>query len=250
VGYVRPRTVARERDRNDNPAVKSMRAIGLMLAMGACLLLVACDDGGKAGASGAGGRAGGGARGGAGGQAGGTDGGSPACSAASPCGGDIVGTWKVTESCLSASEDLSTVCAGVSADIQFTFSGTTTYSADGTYTSATSGGGLTTYHYPAACLTGGETCDQLGQVLMAVGMYSSVSCATDTAGVCNCAAVTASTSSNETGTYATSGSTLTLTHAGATSMAPYCVQGNALFEFEAPGDGGVTLTGSIELARQ
>jgi len=227
-----------------------MKLIGLVLVTGATLLLASCDDRGKAGGGGTGGRAGSGGRGGAGGQAGGTDGGSPACSAASPCGGDIVGTWTVTESCLSASEDLSSVCAGVSADIQFTFSGTTTYNADGTYTSATSGGGLTTYHYQTACVPGGDTCDQLGQVLMAIGMYSSASCATDAAGVCNCAEVTASTSSTETGTYATSGSSLTLTHAGATSTAPYCVQGNTLFEFNVPGDGGVTVTGSIELTRQ
>jgi hypothetical protein len=86
---------------------------------------------------------------------------------------------------------------------------------------------------------------------MGIGGYSTVTCATDSAGVCNCDAVTASTSSSETGTYSTSGTTLTLTHNGATSAAPYCVNGNILYEMPAAAtDGGAPITGNIVLIKQ
>jgi len=60
--------------------------------------------------------------------------------------------------------------------------------ADRTYTATNTGAeGLTTI--PSACLPSGTTCVQYGQLLMAVGTYNSIACATDGAGVCNCDAV-------------------------------------------------------------
>ena len=126
-----------------------------------------------------------------------------------------------------------------------------TFAADRTYSSSNAGGGTTHYHYPGACVPAGYTCMQYGQVLMAIGSYSSVDCATDATGFCNCDALTASASSNETGTYSTSGTMLTTTPAsGTTSSAPYCVRGDLMYLMQAARDGGVQSTGSLVLARQ
>ena len=200
------------------------------------ILLVSCGGGAQGvGTDGAAGHAG----------AGGTGGGS-ACRTVSPCGGNVVGNWLVTDSCLTGTEDLGSQCAGASADLALTFTGTVLYNADLTYSATSTGGGTTTYHYPSACLSAGTTCAQWGQALMQIGMYSAVTCATDSANVCNCQALTASTSATETGTYATSaGGTLTTTHAGTTSATGYCVQGNLLYETPSFGDGGVQLMGSV-----
>jgi hypothetical protein len=168
----------------------------------------------------------------------------------SACGGDVVGTWLVTQSCVTGTEDLSSICAGSSADVTFTFGGTTTYNADLSYTSTNTGGGTTRYHDPSSCLPGGVTCDQWGQALMQVGMYSSVACATDGAGVCNCDAVSPSTSATETGTYSVSGGVLTTTHGGTTATGGYCVEGNTLYEIPAFGDGGVAFMGNVVLTKQ
>ena len=179
---------------------------------------------------------------------GGTDGG-PGCATVAACGGDVVGTWKASATCLGATEDLSSVCPGVTAEIALTFSGTQTFNADLTYTTAASGGGTTTYHYPSACLTGGTTCTQSGQLLMSVGKYSSVTCTTDGAGVCNCVAVTATMPDNESGTYSVSGGTLATVSGGATKSVPYCVQGNVLREMPSLGDAGQT-SGSLVFTKQ
>jgi hypothetical protein len=156
----------------------------------------------------------------------------------------------VTDSCLTATEDLSSTCAGLSADIFFSVSGTTTYNADHTFTAAVSGGGTTVYHYPPSCIPGAATCTQLGQTLMAIGMYSSVTCTIDSGGVCNCVAITTVTPTTEMGTYSTSGSTLSVTQNGTTSDSPYCVNGDVLYEMNALNDSGAPTTGSIVLARQ
>jgi hypothetical protein len=216
--------------------------------MGAALLLMSCGGG-----SGQTGAAGGGAAGGVGGQTGGTAGGSASCAAASGCGGDIVGTWKVTQSCLTAAKDLSSVCAGASADIEYMLSGTVIYSADGTYSSALGGTGTFHEHYPIGCAPFGLTCDQLGQSAMQAidaGTIISYSCSTDSAGGCNCDSVAQLTTTNTLGTYSTSRAALTHTHDGITSTSSYCVQGGVLHEIIGPGDGGLTSMGDIVLTKQ
>jgi hypothetical protein len=218
----------------------------------AVTLLLSC--GGSAQPGGNGGSGGGSGKGGAGGSlgvggSGATDGGA-ACQAVAACGGDVVGTWQATSGCIATTtQDLSTSCAGASAEIAYSFGGSVTFNADLTYSSSSTASATTTYHYPTTCLTGGTTCTQWGQLLMSIGMYSSVTCTTDSAGVCNCQAITAATSGTETGTYSTSGGTLTTVHAGTTSVGAFCVQGNVLHEMPAIVDGGQT-TGSIVLTKQ
>jgi hypothetical protein len=182
------------------------------------------------------------------GGSGATDGGL-SCAAVAPCGGDVVGTWKVSSDCLGKTEDLSSTCPGATAEITFSLSGTQTFNADLTYTATLSGGGTTTYHYPGACLTGGTNCTQWAQLLNSVGMYSEVTCATDGAGVCNCVAVSPTMTDNESGTYSVSGGTLSTAPAGSANGAPYCVQGNVLREMPTLGDGG-QISGSLVFTRQ
>ena len=128
-----------------------MRSCGFEWALGGvALLLVSC--GGGSGQTDGGGRGGSGAAGGASGHAGGTGGGSASCPTVSPCGGNIVGTWKVTQTCITETADLSKECTGgagtsASANITLMFSGTVTYNADGTYTSALTGTDMGQEHY-------------------------------------------------------------------------------------------------------
>jgi hypothetical protein len=236
------------------PTIGVMIPSSRSLVVGVALLL-SCGGSAQNGGNDAGGGIGGkslgtgtGGVGGAGGGNSGTDGGA-ACQTVAACGGNVVGTWQGTSACLSSTEDLSSTCAGASANIAFTFTGSVTFNADLTYSSASTASATTTYHYPAACLTAGTTCTQWGQLLMSIGMYSSVTSTTDGAGVCTCEAITAPTSSTESGTYSTSGGTLTTVHDGKTSAAPYCVQGNVLHEMPSIVDGGQT-TGGIVLTKQ
>jgi hypothetical protein len=242
-------SLAAATERSDNLAMRAAASSPLILGV---VLLVSCGGGGaqSAGTDAAAGHGGTAGAGGVSATGAGGTGGGPACRTVSPCGGDPVGNWLATESCLTASEDLGSQCAGASADITFTFSGTLLFNADLTYSATSTGSGTTTYHYPSTCLLGGKTCAQWGQALMQVGMYSSVTCSSDSASVCNCQALTASTSTSETGTYATSGGTFTTTHDGTTSSGGYCVQGNLLYEMPSFGDGGVQSMGSTVFTRQ
>jgi hypothetical protein len=227
-----------------------MRRSGLAWALGGVALLLVSCGGGTAQSDG-GGRGGSGAAGGASGQTGGTGGGSASCATASPCGGNLVGTWKVTQSCLTATGDLNSLCdgGGVSANIAFMFSGTVTYNADGTYSSAFTGTETAHDQFPSGCAPFGATCEQLGQQVIDGG---TISCSTDTAGVCTCDSVAPLKDTNPTsGTYSTTGSTLTTTQDGMTSTSSYCVQGSVLYEIAGPGDGGfLTGMGEAVLTKQ
>jgi hypothetical protein len=240
--------VASAHDRNDNRAMREPNF--RQVAIGAALLLMSC--GGGSGHTGTAGNGGGGRAGsGAGGQTGSTDGGGASCVAVPACGGNIVGNWRATQSCVTATRDLSSVCPGATAEIELVIGGTVTYNSDGTYSSMPTGGTATFHeHFPNGCMPFGQTCDQFGQTLVDGGAMISGSCSTDGAGVCNCDAMGPETATNQTGTYVTSGGTLTLMHDGMTSTAPYCVQGGMLYEMAGPGDGGVITMGGIVFAKQ
>jgi hypothetical protein len=224
---------------------------------GAALLVLSCGggggqstDGGTGGAHpGTGGALGG--SGGAGGQAAGTGGSGASCGAVAACGGDIVGTWKVTQSCVTATDDLSTTgngCSGASAGFNFTYAGTITYNADQTYDSTLTAGGVVHEHFPSGCMPFGLTCQQLGQSAMDAGAGT---CSTDAQGGCNCDAVTSLTTTSPSGTYSVSGSQLTTTsQAGKASTSSYCVKANLLYGIAAPGDGGISATGEIVFTKQ
>lgn len=228
--------------------------------VGVVSLVVSCGggggqttDGGTGGTGGAGG-AGGAGKGGAGGQAAGTGGSSASCADVAPCGGNIVGTWKVTQSCVTATEDFSSAgagCTGAAAVLGITYAGTLTYNADLTFDfSAVTANETVHEHFPAGCSPFGLTCQQLGQTAIDAG---TARCSTDTQGGCDCDDVVMLTSNNPAGTYSVSGSKLTTTSAqtGMPSTNSYCVQGNVLYLIlDQTSDGGLQATGGIVLSKQ
>jgi hypothetical protein len=214
-------------------------------------------DGGTGGTHGGSGGAGGASSagtGGAGGQAAGTGGSGASCpTSMSPCGGNIVGTWKVTQSCATATDDLSSAgagCTGASAVLDITYGGSLTYNADLTFDfSAVTASETVHEQFPSGCSPFGLTCQQLGQTATDAGTPR---CSTDTQGGCVCDSVAMLTSNNPTGTYAVSGGKITTTStSGKPSTNSYCVQGNVLYLIlDQTADGGLSAMGQIVLARQ
>jgi hypothetical protein len=222
--------------------------------MGVVLLFVmSCGGGGgQTGGTGGTGGTGNGTGGAAGGGQTGGSGGGASCTSMSACGGDIVGTWKVTDSCAVANINLDNICAGASAVLTYAISGTLTFNADGTIVQALTGTILAHEHYPSGCQPGGKTCEQFGQgAAAAADAGVTGSCSTDAAGACDCDFVEPGKVDDPGVSYSTSGGTLTtVAQSGRTSTAAYCVKGNVLEEMALPGDAGVTSTGGFVFVKQ
>ena len=190
---------------------------------------------GKAGAMGAGGS---GNPGAGAPSAGGGDSGA-ACTSVTACGGDVVGTWNVTSSCLKVSGPLNvrslfglTCQTGtVSGSLQVT--GSWTAKADGTFTDGTATKGTAQVTLPADCLVLSQapvTCDKLADV-MSGGYFKTVNCTPVTGAGCSCAATVDQTGSlglqsvdaQTSGNYTVSGNTLKITQDNSTYA--YCSSG-------------------------
>ena len=228
--------------------------------------------GGGPGAGGAAGRGGGGSLGGGGsggvtmtggmkaaGGTGGTGGSSSAggdsCSNVVPCGGDVVGTWTVTSSCLSVSGQLDMSMLGMSCasapvvgSLQVT--GTWTARSDGTYQDATTTFGSEQITLPASCLvisSAPVSCGAMASLLLALG-YSTVSCSPLASEECACAATIVqdgglgqiSPYAQTSGEYTTSGNVVTTDEPAHYS---YCVAGNRMTW--TPQSTSPTTTGTI-----
>jgi hypothetical protein len=200
--------------------------------------------GGSGGAGGflTGGAAGGsgGASGGAGGTASGGGPGGASCSSVTPCGGDVVGTWTVTSSCLNVSGqlDMSPLglgCASAAVTGSLKVTGTWTARSDGTYSDNTTTTGDEVFSLPASCLNiSGTTitCEGLASVFPILG-YDSVSCTSATSGGCTCPATVKQTGwagvvtfdASTSGKYATAGNVVTLDGEAKYS---YCVSGSQM----------------------
>src|SRR6185369_14828994 len=114
----------------------------------------------------------------------GTAGGGATCVNTSPCGGDVLGSWHVTSTCLAVSDtlDLSPVGApGCLAPVSgaLSVSGTFTANADGTYSDDTITTGEEHFTLGPACLVISSTpvtCEGVSGIIQTLG-YASVSCA-------------------------------------------------------------------------
>jgi len=153
-----------------------------------------CSNGGGGGA-GAGNLAGSSAAGATsmGGSAPGGGGSNPgACSSVTACGGDLVGSWTVSSSCLtlSGNMDISILglgCPAVPVTGTVKTAGTFIANADGTYTDNTTTMGTATFPLAPACLSISSvprTCDRLSDIFKVLGWKTSV--CVDTNGQCNC----------------------------------------------------------------
>lgn len=146
------------------------------------------------------------------------------------CGGDVVGTWTMNDSC--ATQDFATVeCPSRSGAIDYAASGTLTFAADMTVSGTLTLAGTTTQHLPTSCLPPGTACADLAD--------PSVQQACDEAGDgCDCVHTFGDPPFEVTGTWATSGSVLTL---GELGDLDYCVSGSTLWLRKVDADGPIGL---------
>jgi hypothetical protein len=226
---------------------------------------------GGAGIDGAGGSAAtGGLAGASGGIAGGSGGtgGEALCSNVTPCGGDVVGTWTVTSSCLTASGDIDLSAALLPCTAQLVsgslqVSGTWTANGDGTFSDDTRTTGSHQLELGEECKELDATpitCEHVPTALY-MGGYADASCMDNaTTGGCTCDAVIDQPGTyyrNQTGaigfapnpalraidSYTTADNVLTIGEA----TYWYCVSGTRLRLTPASADWTGTLVGSVEL---
>jgi hypothetical protein len=161
-----------------------------------------------------------------------------ACTNTPACGGNIVGTWKITDSCVGSGDLLepATDCPGQTGSTSnFQITGTLVYNADDTYTATTSSTGNVIIKYPNTCLTtNGITCDELSQGVMEEldmpgAAFTAGSCAAAPT-ACVCTLAIDSAGSIENGTYTTTAAgVLTQTpNGGDIGNSSYCVKGSTL----------------------
>jgi len=197
--------------------------------------------GGKAGN---GGTPSGGSSGGASASNGGGAGSPSACASEAPCGGDVVGVWTATSSCLSVSGelDLSLVgagCASAAVTGSLEVNGTLTATADGKYSDNTTTTGTEQFTLDASCLVISSTpvtCAGAANLLGSVLGYSSLTCASAAGGGCNCSAGVKqagglgllSINPMTSGKYKASGNVLTLTGDSDDMQYSYCVSGSTM----------------------
>lgn len=130
--------------------------------------------------------------------------------------------------------DLSMNCPGLSTEsTDISMSGTVAYREDKTYQANVTVTGSVVMKVPASCLTQQGvtlTCGQLQQSLEAKatdGGYESVACSGSSN--CSCTITLVPEQQVASGTYSTSGATLTQTEAGGTPEdTSYCVKGSSL----------------------
>ncbi len=194
------------------------------------------QSGGTGGQSATGG-VGGSVTGGSGGS-GGSSGGALTCTNVSPCGGNVVGTWNVTSSCLQLSGPMdvslaSLGCTTVPATGSLQTTGSLVADGNGTYTDNTTTTGTVTFPLAPSCLSISSVdveCSRVGSIFSALGWTTST--CTDTNGQCNCSlsAVqhaglgTVSPYTEPNGSYTTSATTLTIDPV----TYSYCVSGSTL----------------------
>jgi hypothetical protein len=191
---------------------------------------------------------------------GGGGGGGSTCSNAAACGGSIVGSWKITSSCVTV--DTSSMvpdmdCPSATGMAEgFKVTGSVSYAADLTYTSNTTVSGTVVVTLPASCLMQqGITlsCAQLQQGLQAAATDAGFSSATCTGSSgCTCKLALAPQASTTSGTYTTTAAgLLTETETGGdASQSDYCVKGTALTVSPHTMAGMDGLSGTITLAKQ
>lgn len=196
----------------------------------------------------------------------GGDSGGGTCGHAPACGGNIVGSWQITSSCITvdvSQVSLMTDCAGeTAAAVGWAITGSVTYKADMTYASTSTITGKVVIGLPASCLTTQGltlTCDQLTQLLqpdLATQGFQSGQCVSSGGG-CSCTLAIIPMSGVANGTYSTTaaGVLTELDSGGATpDVSDYCVSGAKLTLSPHAGSGMMaqqaSISGSITLAKQ
>jgi hypothetical protein len=175
------------------------------------------------------------------------------CSAFTPCGGDVVGTWTIKSMCVTgggagAIEDCpsaTTTFEGIKG------SGTITFNANMTTTENVAISGSMRMNIPSSCLMG-ATCAQVDAGLKATLLdpdapFSAVSCSGSS--TCSCNVTFKGTSTMEMDTYTISGNKIT---DGDGDAQDYCVSGKTLNMRSSMSMGGMMddLTFGMTLEKQ
>ena len=179
------------------------------------------------------------------------------------CGGDVVGTWRVVTACVGgpSQQTISTCSEPLTSEIQnATYAGTVTFNSDSSYETNVTVSGNSIVTYPAACLPGGLSCEQLNQSLRQAPTTSDgvkgTGCAVIGGGACRCSFSVQSPPHQTLGSYSTSGNTVTISINGRSTTTEYCVQGNKLTlkqpETAPTGSGTIQTdgTGHVVFAKQ
>jgi hypothetical protein len=188
----------------------------------------------------------------------------PPCSDVTPCGGNVVGTWNVTASCLNVTGqvDLSPIGIGcASASVTggaLHVTGTWTAHSDGTYSDGTTTTGAEQFTLAASCLDRAEVimhCPALDEILQAALGYALVSCTDIAGGGCDCTATVnqqggmgvALWNAPTIGAYTTSGNVVMTTGGQFNAPYSYCISEDTLAM--TPQTTMPTTTGKIVLQR-
>jgi hypothetical protein len=155
------------------------------------------------------------------------------CGRTQPCGGDVVGSWTVTHSCLSSGAAVARVesaigvsCKALTLDsVRANQEGTITFAADLTFTGNVSAGGTVTVRLPPSCL-GGLTCTQVDDALMTAGLSEDACMGTSS---CICPIARQPLTIAGAGTYLAEGTTLTFRSPSDTVITrQYCVTDSSM----------------------
>ncbi|HEY4392762.1 MAG TPA: hypothetical protein VGP64_01815 [Polyangia bacterium] len=159
---------------------------------------------------------------------------SGACGQVEPCGGPVDGVWNASSGCLNNAAFMLEVTKGLPAGCGLVAVSSSSDSAVGslsfsqatlTYSSDVTETVNIQFTIPMTCING-QTCAQYGTSLAQQGGATSATCVGTTTCACD---FTAQNVMNESGTFSTSGTTLTLTNTlGSQTSGPYCVQGTSL----------------------
>ena len=174
------------------------------------------------------------------------------------CGGDVVGNWQARSACIDQATLNMEFLAGIMGscptasvgNVRLTPTGAIVFTADMMVTSTLSLSSTLDLNFPATC-TSGASCADLTtalQTLVGSGGITSVNC-TGSSG-CTCTLAQTVGTVGETGTWATSGTTLTVTDAMGGEASPYCVQGSSLHLLEFDSGGMMKIVSDIILSKQ
>jgi hypothetical protein len=166
------------------------------------------------------------------------------CNQNAACGGDIVGTWAIAETCnVVASPEGMGFCPQLQFSVRaFRETGTFTYGADGTATLDVTIVATFEEVLPPTCLQAPLTCEAIDasiqdQLAQPDSMYESGGCTSVASGNCECT-FSADRMVTSSATYATAGSMLTHTANGTSGTSSYCVSGSTLIMSSPSTTGG------------
>ena len=189
------------------------------------------------------------------------DSGGANCAAGEACGGDVVGTWQIQDSCAYGNfiDTMDTMCSETTVDASgLKMTGTMAFKADKTYTTNSVLNGTMKMKMPSSCLndeSGSLTCEQFGALFTAFsalggGNEISIQCSGTT--TCACDLKFNSAKNEEVGNYALNGKKITLTsndEDNEPETSDYCVKGSALSMSQAA-SAGSTGSATIKLTKK